>query len=768
RPDTLFGCTYMVVCPEHEIIKNYKSQITNYNEVEKYIESAKMKSEIDRTDNTKEKTGVKLKGVKAINPVNNEEIPIFVADYVLSGYGTGAIMAVPAHDERDFEFAKKYNLPIRQVVKNVIPAEAGIQNVEKKTNCIIIHGSNLKDKERMKKKIFIPQNKRNWLFWLKKELEIKGIQTNTPLMPKNWDPNYKEYKKKFEKLKIDENTILIGHSAGGAFLVRWLGETKKKIKKLILVAPAWSPETIPLNEPKFLWNFYDFKIDREIKERIKDIVIFDSTDERDTIKKSIKDYSKKLNIIPIVLNNRGHFCIKHNPINKKFPELLDEILKPECFVGEGLNINSDFLNGLKTEDVKNKMIEWLEKNSCGKRAVNYKLRDWCVSRQRYWGPPIPMVYCEKCKWQTIPEKDLPVELPEMDDFLPDGSGKGPLNKIEKFVNTTCPKCGALAKRETDVSDPFVDSCWYFLRYLSTDFKDKAIDKKRLKKWMPVNMYIGGKEHSVLHLLYSRFVNMVMNELGYSPSEEPFKKFRAHGLLIKDGAKMSKSKGNIVNPDEYIEKYGADAVRMYLMFIGDMRQGGDWNDNGMAGMHKFICRVWNIFNDNIQETRNKQVTNSKSQIPNDEINKLLNKTIKGVGEDLENLKYNTAISKLMILMNKIKEVKCNKEKFGKFLILFAPFAPFMAEELWLRLGNKESVFKQKWPEYNSELVKDEIINLAVQINGKLRGTIEAKIDILEDEAKKVALENENIKKWIENKEIVKIIFVKGRLINIVVK
>ncbi|NQV00503.1 MAG: leucine--tRNA ligase, partial [Parcubacteria group bacterium] len=354
RPDTLFGCTYMVVCPEHELLSKFQSKIKNYSEIEKYIKKAKIKSDLDRTDLNKDKTGVEIKGLMAINPVNGKEIPLYVADYVLSGYGTGAIMAVPAHDERDMEFAKKFNLDIIKVLKT--------------------------DKE--------------------------------------------------------------------------------------------------------------------------------------------------------------------------------------CFTGESVSINSDFLNNLATKKAETEIIKWLGKKKLGKRSVNYKLRDWCISRQRYWGPPIPMIKCKNCGWVPVPEKDLPVLLPDMDDFLPDGSGKGPLNKIKEFVNTTCPKCGSSAKRETDVSDPFVDSSWYYLRYLSTEFDDQALDKKRLKKWMPVDMYIGGKEHSVLHLLYSRFITMVLHQLGYIPEEEPFKKFRAHGLLISNGAKISKSKGNIVNPDKYINQYGADAVRMY--------------------------------------------------------------------------------------------------------------------------------------------------------------------------------------------------------------
>ncbi|MBU0999600.1 class I tRNA ligase family protein, partial [Patescibacteria group bacterium] len=486
----------------------------------------------------------------------------------------------------------------------------------------------------------------------------------------------------------------------------------------------------------------------------------------------------------------------------------------EVYTGNGISVNSEFLDGLETKEAIKKIIEWLEKKGLGKKEINYKLRDWCISRQRYWGPPIPMVFCENCKkiienskfqitnhksqinskfkiqnyeftsseilnpgWVPVPEKDLPVLLPEMDDFLPDGSGKGPLNKVKDFVNTTCPKCGGQAKRETDVSDPFVDSSWYFMRYPCTEFKDRALDKKRLKKWMSVDMYIGGKEHSVLHLLYSRFVTMVMHELGYVPEEEPYKRFRAHGLLIAGGAKISKSKGNIVNPDEYIKKYGADAVRMYLMFLGDMRQGGDWRDSGMAGMHRFVNRIYKLINKIISKTEKiipepsntagRQMQNAKCKMQNLPTSKLLHKTIKGVGEDLEKLKFNTAISKLMILVNMIQEQGCKKETFKKFVIMLSPFAPHLAEELWEKFGHKESVLKEKWPAYNSKLVKDEIIELVIQVNGKVRDRLEVSADISEEEAKELAIASEKIKKWIEGKNIIKIIYIKSRLVNIVI-
>jgi leucyl-tRNA synthetase len=560
RPDTLFGATFMVLCPEHQLIEKIKEKITNLKEIKDYIKKARKKSDLERTDLNKDKSGIEIKGIRAINLVNNKEIPIFVADYVLSGYGTGAIMAVPAHDERDWEFAKKYGIEIKEVVM-------GGKNVEK-----------------------------------------------------------------------------------------------------------------------------------------------------------------------------------------------------EVYIGSGVNVNSEFLDGLETQEAIAKMIEWLEKKKIGKRAINFRLRDWCVSRQRYWGPPIPMIECAKCGWQPVPEKDLPVLLPDMDDFLPDGTGKGPLNKVKEFVKTVCPKCGGEAERETDVSDPFVDSCWYYLRYPCMEFADQPFDKKRLAKWMPVNMYIGGKEHTVLHLLYSRFITMVLHDLGYLKEEEPFKRFFAHGLLIKEGAKMSKSKGNIINPDEYIEKFGADSVRLYLMFLGDVQLGGDWRDSGMAGMFKFVNRFYNLTG-KILEDNNKKTTDV-------DVLKVMHKAVKRVGGDLEKIKFNTAIAAIMECINSLYELKATGKKIGADVVeilakIIAPLAPFMAEELWNQTGHKKSIFKEKWPEYDKNLIQDEEFGLVVQINGKVRDRIKAKMDIAEDEAKKITMQSEKIKNFIGTKSIRKIFFVKNRLINIVV-
>ena len=550
RPDTLFGATYMVIAPEHPLIENLKAKIRNWDEVQKYIKESKKKTELERTELIKEKSGVELRGIKAINPASNKEIPIFVADYVLSSYGTGAIMAVPAHDERDFEFAQKYNLPIVEVIS--------------------------------------PDGKK--------------------------------------------------HILGKAY------------------------------------------------------------------------------------------------------------------EGEGILINSGKFDGVKSQKAKNEITKFVK----GRKTVNYHLRDWLISRQRYWGPPIPIIYCEKCGIIPVPEKDLPVELPYVKDFRPTGTGKSPLASVKKFVNTRCPKCKGPAERETDVSDTFLDSAWYFLRYPSVNLNTKSFDKILIKKWLPVDMYIGGQEHAVLHLLYTRFITMVLKDLGYIDFEEPFKKFRAHGLLTKGGVKMSKSKGNVVNPDDYYKKYGADTLRMYLMFLGPFEAGGDWQDKGVIGIARFLEKVW-VLQGKV-----------KSEIQNKKLDVLTNKTIKKVTEDLENLQYNTAISALMILTNGMaREEKLPIANYQLLLSLLVPFAPYITEELWHQIGEKESIHNQKWPKYSEKLIKEETITFIIQINGRVRDKIEVVPSISEKEAKRLTLERERVKKWILNKEVKRVIFVPGKLINLVI-
>ena len=561
RPDTLFGCTYMVLSPEHPLIEELKAQISNFKEVEKYTEESKKKSELERAE-LKEKTGIGIKGIKAINPANKEEVPVFVADYVLASYGTGAVMAVPAHDQRDFEFAKKYNLPIIEVIK-----------------------------------------------------------------------------------------------------------------------PSQSEKSLP----------------------------------------------------------------------------------EKAFEGEGILINSGRFDGLDSQKAKSEITEFVG----AKKTVNYHLRDWLISRQRYWGSPIPIIYCEKCGIVAVPEKDLPVLLPFVKNFRTKGSGESPLASNKRFINVKCPKCNGPAKRESDVSDTFLDSSWYFLRYPSVRKKNSVLEIRNSKleipwnqeitrQWLPVDMYIGGQEHAVLHLLYTRFVIMALRDLGFLDFEEPFKKFRAHGLLTKSGAKMSKSKGNVVNPDDYYKKYGADALRIYLMFIGPFSEGGDWQDKGIIGVKRFLEKVWRL-KEKVQKG-----------VQNDRLIVLLNKTIKKVTEDIEALRYNTAISALMILTNEMtKEEQISISDYQLLITLLAPFAPYVTEELCHWFGDKNSIHNQAWPKYDRKSIKEKRGILVIQINGKVRDKIEVEITISEKEAREMALSREKIKIWIKGKEIKKVIFVPGKLINIVI-
>lgn len=581
RPDTLFGATYMVLAPEHPLVKKITPK-ERKKDVDKYIEDSKNKTEIERTSKEKEKTG-RFTGSYAINPANGREIPIWISDYVLMSYGTGAIMAVPAHDKRDWEFAKKFGLQIIEVVR---------------------------------------------------------------------------------------------------------------------------PEKVTQTKMK------------------------------------------------------AH-------INEQTDKSLDEV-----YEGGGILINSGKFNGMRSEEAGEEIVKWLAEKGLARKEVNFRLRDWCISRQRYWGPPIPIIYCPKCGIVPVPEKDLPVLLPETKDFLPAGDGKSPLARIESFVNTTCPKCGGKAKRETDVSDNFLDSAWYFLRYPSVRFDDRAFDKELTKKWLPVDMYIGGQEHACLHLMYTRFVCMALHDLGYLDFEEPFKKFRAHGLIIKDGAKMSKSRGNVVNPDEYIKRYGADVFRMYLMFLGPYQEGGDFSDRGIMGIDRFLRKVWELVL-KFKVPRRARLRGKQSlklKVQNRKMERLMHKTIKKVTEDIEKLRYNTAISALMEFTNQIQnsESGIQSEYIKTLILLLAPFAPHISEELWQCLGGRPSIFEQEWPKYDEKLIEEEKITLIIQINGKFRDKIEVDKNISQEDAQTQVLQRDKIKKYISNRKILKTIFVKDKLINFVVE
>lgn len=556
RPDTIFGATYLVLAPEHPLVDALTTD-DRRADVDAY-RSAASKQDIVSRKVTKEKTGV-FTGAFALNPATLKPIPIWIADYVLMEYGTGAIMAVPGHDERDFEFASVFDLPIVRVV-----AADGVES----------HGT--------------------------------------------------------------------------------------------LSAPYTETEKVHL-------------------------------------------------------------------------------------------VNSGQFTGMSVNEGARGIVAWLEGNGHAKGVVNYRLHDWCISRQRYWGPPIPIIYCDKCGTVPVPEKDLPVELPYVEDFKPDDTGISPLARVESWYRVPCPKCGGVARRETDVSDTFLDSAWYFLRYPSTDFNDVPFDPALTKKWLPVHSYIGGNEHAVLHLLYSRFVTMVLHDAGHLSFEEPFSKFRAHGMIVREGAKMSKSRGNVVNPDEYVEKWGADTFRTYLMFLGPYEMGGDFRDQSVAGVRRFLDRLWSSVCEATAEGE-----------PDAQVMRKLHQTIKKVTTDIPALSYNTAIAAMMEYMNVVRrgERRAHRAEIEPVVQLASPFAPHICEELWERLGHTGSVFDAGWPVFDEALAAEELMTIAVQIGGKTRGTIQLPIGAVEADAVTAAMAEPSIAKFVVG-EPKKIVYVKGRLLNIVV-
>jgi leucyl-tRNA synthetase len=556
RPDTLFGATYMVISPEHPVLQKLRDRITNMPEIEAYQEQARKKSEFERAQLVREKTGVRVEGLSAINPATNAEIPIWASDYVLMTYGTGAIMAVPGHDERDWEFAKKFGLPIVEVV------------------------------------------------------------------------------------------------AGG-----------------------------------------------------------------DVEKEAYTDTEK------------------------------------------GTMVNSGFLNGLDVPTAKKKITAWLQERGLGVPKVNYKLRDWVFSRQRYWGEPIPLVYCEKCGWVPVPESELPVRLPQVANYEPTDTGESPLAKIRHWVETTCPKCGGYAERETDTMPQWAGSSWYFLRYCDPHNDQELASREALEYWLPVDWYNGGMEHTTLHLLYSRFWHKFLYDLGIVPTPEPYAKRTSHGMILgENNEKMSKSRGNVVNPDEVVEEYGADTLRLYEMFIGDFEKAVPWSTEGVKGCKRFLDRVWKMMDMVIPGAEYRPELEAK-----------VHQTIKKVSQDYENLKFNTAIAALMTLVNEVYRLESiNEAEMKTVLLLLNPVAPHITEEIWEKLGFEGMLNEQRWPVWDEAKTVEQTVEIGVQVNGKLRATITVNLDDPQEAAREKALSAEAVKRALDGKTIVKEVYVPGRIYNIVVK
>ena len=555
RPDTLYGATYMVISPEHNYLEKWSGIIKNMDEVKAYQEMAARKSDFERTEVAKDKTGVRLDGVCAINPVNNKEIPIFISDYVLMSYGTGAIMAVPGHDTRDWDFAKKFNLPIIEVVKGGNVQEAAF------TDC----------------------------------------------------------------------------------------------------------ET-------------------------------------------------------------------------------------------GIMVNSGILDGLTVDQAKKKIIEYLSEKGIAKPKVNFKLRDWVFARQRYWGEPIPIVHCEKCGFVPLPESELPLKLPEVESYEPADDGGSPLTKLTDWIQTTCPKCGGKAQRETDTMPQWAGSSWYFLRYCDPHNDKELASKEALEYWMPVDWYNGGMEHTTLHLLYSRFWHKFLYDIGVVPTCEPYAKRTSHGMILgEDGQKMSKSRGNVINPDEIVRDYGADTMRLYEMFIGDFEKAAPWSSASIKGCKRFLERIWNL----------QDIVVDGNIRP--EFEAPIHRTIKKVGEDIEKLKHNTAIASMMSLLNEIEASgSVTKDEINVLLRLLNPFAPHITEEIWQNLGFDGMLFEAEWPSYDENKCIDSTIEIVAQINGKVRAKFTVPVDISADDAIQTALNLDKIKSAVEGKNIIKKFYVKGKLVNIVAK
>ncbi|MEK7635529.1 MAG: class I tRNA ligase family protein [Patescibacteria group bacterium] len=709
RADTVFGCTYLVIAPEHDIISNLKSEILNIKEVENYIEQARKKTELQRLEADKKKTGVELKGIKAINPFNNETVPVFIADYVLGHYGTGAVMAVPAHDERDWEFAKKYNLPIKEVVipnridkKN--PPAYGKKTVERKNVHALVRNP------KNNKFLCLKSKKFHWVTF-----PMGGIEENESVV---------EAARRETEEETGYKNIKLVKILGGEVRAEYFAKHKDENRVAYTTGVLFdliNEEKSPVDK--------EWEISHELIWVDKENVNYDTLCHAE-----MDDWVKRLN-------------------------------GEETYAEDGVLVNSGQFTGMKSEEAREKMMKWLKDNKLGEKKINYKLRDWLVSRQRYWGAPIPIIYCDPpaggCGIVPVPEKKLPVILPNIKNYLPTEEGKSPLAHSKKFVNVKCPKCGNPAKRETDTMDTFVCSSWYYLRYVDPNNSKKFADGKKIKNWLPVDMYIGGAEHAAMHLLYVRFFTKALQDFGYLNFGEPFAALRHQGIILgSDGQKMSKSRGNVVDPDNLVKKFGSDAVRMYLCFMGPYDQGGPWNPTGILGVKRFLERI------------NKLISSIKyqvSSVKNDELERLLHQTIKKISEDIENFHFNTAISALMILFNKIEEnhQQCDDKTIKRFLKLLAPFAPHLSEELWHQLGGKKSVHLEKWPRYDKNLIKEETFELVIQINGKTRDKILANSGISQKEAEKEALFSDRIKILITGKEIKKVIFVADKLINFVI-
>ncbi len=701
RPDTLFGLSYVVIAPENKLITELRPQIKNWKEIENYINEIKNRTEIERTAEGKEKTGVKLEGIKAINPVNREEVPVFIADYVLANYGTGSVMAVPAHDKRDFAFAKKYNLPMKEVISPLAKTTAGPDAVKQELPmsqrstivCVVKHWSE-------DKYLCLSWKKYSW-----KTFIVGGTDGEDPVTA-----------------GLREITEETGYTSA-KFIKRLGGELHNQFFASHKGENRWAVIT-PL--------YFELQNSQQI---------------------NISDDEKNTHDVVWVERNK----VKDFIFDDKSDQMIwDRFLGNETpYVDYGILVNSGQFDGMKSEEAKRKITEF----AGGKMTVTYKLQNWVFSRQRYWGEPIPVIHCEKCGVVAVPEKELPLLLPKVKSYEPTGTGESPLASISKWVNVKCPKCGEKAKRETNTMPQWAGSSWYYLRYIDPKNDKAIVDPKKEKYWTPVDMYVGGTEHATRHLIYARFWHKFLFDIGAVSTKEPFKQLRNQGMVLgSDGRKMGKRWGNVVNPDDVVKNVGADTLRVYESFMGPFGQEISWSTDSMVGSRRFLDRVWKL-QDKVADKFN----------DNDEVILLLNQTIKKIGEDIESFGMNTAVSSMMILSNTLEsQEQISKEAYLTLIKLLSPFAPHMCEEIWQKFGGKKTILNEGWPKYDESKLQSSQVKIVVQINGKVRGTIDVATDSLEDVVEKVALKNTDIVKWMENMKITKRIFVKNKIINFVVQ
>lgn len=705
RPDTLFGVTYVVLAPEHKLVNELLGSVSNKAEVEAYISNAARETEIERTDAKKEKTGVELKGVKAINPANDEEVSVWIADYVLADYGTGAVMAVPAHDERDWEFAKKFGLPIKYVVvpeRKGFPEELAFRENEPVVNRNVIRA-------------FVKH-------WSEDKYALLSWKDN------GW-----------------KTAISGGIEDGEDPIIAAKREIQEEIgyKNAEFISIIGGPVRAKFYAPNKKQNRID----------VQHGLLFKLKDDE---KAEVSADEQKIHDMEWVSFEKVKDFVK-GTIMDSF--LFDRILSGDIksFVGDGYLINSGQFSGKPSSSVKKDITTSVG----GQWVTKYKLRDWVFSRQRYWGEPIPLVHCDKCGVVAVPEKDLPVKLPKVESYEPTGTGESPLATISKWVNVKCPKCKGSAKRETNTMPQWAGSCWYYLRYEDPKNKKALVDPIKEKYWSPVDLYVGGAEHATRHLIYARFWHKFLNDIGVVSTSEPFTKLQSVGLIMgEDGRKMSKRFGNVVNPDDIVKQFGADTLRLYEMFMGPFDQAIAWSTESMVGPRRFIERVWRL-SGNIENGDKTNLTGT--------IDRILQKTIKKVTADIMAMRFNTAVSTLMIAVNEIEmgPTKINRDQFETLLKLLAPFAPHVTEELWTTLGNKKSIHISEWPKYDPNDTIEKEAHIIVQVNGKMRGSFIADREASEEALKTAALALPEVKKWLEGKEIKKVIVVKGRLISIVV-